>query len=55
VRAALGERKVSAWGVSYGTYVGAAYLQLFPQRTDRVVLDCDPPAGLSGAGRSHPG
>lgn len=39
VRAALGERKVSAWGVSYGTYVGAAYLQLFPQRTDRVVLD----------------
>jgi pimeloyl-ACP methyl ester carboxylesterase len=39
VRAALGARKVSAWGVSYGTYVGAAYLQLFPQRTDRVVLD----------------
>lgn len=39
MRAALGERKVSAWGVSYGTYVGAAYLQLFPQRTDRVVLD----------------
>jgi len=39
VRAALGERKVSAWGVSYGTYVADAYLQLFPQRTDRVVLD----------------
>ncbi|MEU0425402.1 alpha/beta hydrolase [Streptomyces canus] len=39
VRTALGEHKVSAWGVSYGTYVGAAYLQLFPQRTDRVVLD----------------
>ncbi|MFF1722250.1 alpha/beta hydrolase [Streptomyces sviceus] len=39
VRAALGERKVSAWGVSYGTYVADAYLQLFPGRTDRVVLD----------------
>ncbi|GAA1889852.1 alpha/beta hydrolase [Streptomyces durmitorensis] len=39
VRAALGERKVSAWGVSYGTYVGAVYSQLFPHRTDRVVLD----------------
>ncbi|MFF0083527.1 alpha/beta hydrolase [Streptomyces canus] len=39
VRAALGERKVSVWGVSYGTYVTDAYLQLFPRRTDRVVLD----------------
>ncbi|MFD6167747.1 alpha/beta hydrolase [Streptomyces coeruleorubidus] len=39
VRAALGEAKISAWGVSYGTYVGAVYSQLFPHRTDRVVLD----------------
>ncbi|MFE1012688.1 alpha/beta hydrolase [Streptomyces sp. NPDC058794] len=39
VRAALGERKISAWGVSYGTYVGAVYAQLFPHRTDRIVLD----------------
>jgi pimeloyl-ACP methyl ester carboxylesterase len=39
VRAALGERKVSIWGVSYGTYVTDAYLQLFSRRTDRVVLD----------------
>ncbi|MFE0131988.1 alpha/beta hydrolase [Streptomyces sp. NPDC059037] len=39
IRAALGERKISAWGVSYGTYVGAVYGQLFPHRTDRVVLD----------------
>ncbi|CAL9578357.1 Tripeptidyl aminopeptidase [Streptomyces sp. enrichment culture] len=39
VRAALGERKVSAWGVSYGTYVGAVYSRLFPHRTDRIVLD----------------
>ncbi|WP_328881761.1 alpha/beta hydrolase [Streptomyces sp. NBC_00299] len=39
IRAALGERKLSAWGVSYGTYIGAAYTELFPQRTDRIVLD----------------
>ncbi|MFC8866324.1 alpha/beta hydrolase [Streptomyces sp. NPDC057148] len=39
IRAALGERKISAWGVSYGTYVGAVYAQLFPHRTDRIVLD----------------
>ncbi|MEU3937487.1 alpha/beta hydrolase [Streptomyces sp. NPDC029044] len=39
LRAALGEKKISAWGVSYGTYVGAVYGQLFPHRTDRIVLD----------------
>ncbi|MFI6008936.1 alpha/beta hydrolase [Streptomyces sp. NPDC051243] len=39
IRAALGERKLSAWGVSYGTYVGSAYAELFPHRTDRIVLD----------------
>ncbi|MFF4499750.1 alpha/beta hydrolase [Streptomyces sp. NPDC001401] len=39
IRAALGERKLSAWGVSYGTYVGAAYNEMFPQHTDRIVLD----------------
>ncbi|MCI3269796.1 alpha/beta hydrolase [Streptomyces cylindrosporus] len=39
IRQALGERRISAWGVSYGTYVGAVYAQLFPQRTDRIVLD----------------
>ncbi|MGW1591836.1 alpha/beta hydrolase [Streptomyces sp. NPDC002386] len=39
LRTALGERKLSAWGVSYGTYVGAVYAQLFPHRTDRIVLD----------------
>ncbi|WP_328692479.1 alpha/beta hydrolase [Streptomyces phaeochromogenes] len=39
IRAALGERKLSAWGVSYGSYLGAVYAQLFPHRTDRFVLD----------------
>ncbi|MFE5395564.1 alpha/beta hydrolase [Streptomyces sp. NPDC056568] len=39
LRAALGERRISAWGTSYGTYVGAVYAQKFPHRTDRVLLD----------------
>ncbi|MFK8909731.1 alpha/beta hydrolase [Streptomyces sp. YS-3] len=38
-RQALGERKLSAYGVSYGTYVGAVYAQTYPQHTDRWVLD----------------
>lgn len=38
-REALGERKLSVWAVSYGTYVTAVYAQKFPERTDRLVLD----------------
>ncbi|GHH93726.1 alpha/beta hydrolase [Streptomyces capillispiralis] len=47
IRAALGERRISAWAVSYGTYVTAVYSQLFPHRTDRIVLDSndDPDPG----------
>ncbi|MFB9202458.1 alpha/beta hydrolase [Nonomuraea spiralis] len=39
IRRALGEQKLSYWGVSYGTYAGAAYATMFPEHTDRVVLD----------------
>ncbi|RRO18917.1 alpha/beta hydrolase [Saccharopolyspora rhizosphaerae] len=39
VRAALGEQKISFVGYSYGTYLGAVYGQLFPERVDRMVLD----------------
>ncbi|MCU7827024.1 alpha/beta hydrolase [Kitasatospora sp. DSM 101779] len=39
IRQALGERRISAWGVSYGTYAGAVYATMFPDRTDRIVLD----------------
>jgi pimeloyl-ACP methyl ester carboxylesterase len=38
-RAALGESKLSYVGWSAGTYLGAVYLQLFPERADRFVLD----------------
>ncbi|MEU7554968.1 alpha/beta fold hydrolase [Streptomyces sp. NPDC044571] len=39
IRSALGERKLSYLGYSYGTYLGAVYAQMFPSRTDRFVLD----------------
>ncbi|MDT0494495.1 alpha/beta hydrolase [Streptomyces griseus] len=47
LRGALGERKVSLWGSSYGSYVGAVYAQRYPDRVDRLVLDStgDPDPG----------
>jgi pimeloyl-ACP methyl ester carboxylesterase len=39
IRAALGERRISFLGYSYGTYLGAVYRTLFPRRVDRMVLD----------------
>ncbi|MFI0480510.1 alpha/beta fold hydrolase [Actinomadura sp. 9N215] len=39
VRGALGERRVSYNGASYGTYLGSVYATMFPGRFDRVVLD----------------
>ncbi|MDY5786105.1 MAG: alpha/beta fold hydrolase [Corynebacterium sp.] len=38
-RRALGYDSISIMGLSYGTYLGAAYASLFPQTTDKVVLD----------------
>ena len=39
VRAALGEQKLNYLGLSYGTYLGAVYGQLFPRRVGRMILD----------------
>ncbi|MBM7438635.1 alpha/beta hydrolase [Streptomyces sp. HB132] len=39
IRAALGEEKTSYLGYSYGTALGAAYASMFPERSDRMVLD----------------
>lgn len=39
LRAALGERRLSYYGVSYGADLGAVYTELFPARVDRMVLD----------------
>lgn len=39
VRRSLGEPRISYLGYSYGSYLGAVYLQMFGVRADRVVLD----------------
>ncbi|MFF0449567.1 alpha/beta fold hydrolase [Streptomyces sp. NPDC004609] len=39
IRTALGEQKISYLGISYGSYLGAVYTQMFPRRADRFVLD----------------
>lgn len=39
LRHLLGAEKLNYVGVSYGTYVGAMYAELFPDRAGRLVLD----------------
>jgi pimeloyl-ACP methyl ester carboxylesterase len=39
LRAALGERQLSFYGLSYGTLIGQAYAELFPDRVRALVLD----------------
>jgi pimeloyl-ACP methyl ester carboxylesterase len=39
LRAALGDRKLTYLGKSYGTFLGAWYAQLFPHRVRAMVLD----------------
>lgn len=39
LRAAVGDKRLSYLGYSYGTYLGAIYMDLFPQNAGRMVLD----------------
>ncbi|WP_327661047.1 MULTISPECIES: alpha/beta hydrolase [unclassified Streptomyces] len=39
LRAALGEKKLTFLGASYGTYLGAVYAELFPSHVRRMVFD----------------
>jgi hypothetical protein len=43
VRAALGDPTLNLLGLSWGTYLGAAYRSLFPKNTGRVFLDSPAP------------
>lgn len=38
-RQLLGDEKLNFYGVSYGTYLGAVYAELYPQNVGRMVLD----------------
>ncbi|MGH8834973.1 MAG: alpha/beta fold hydrolase, partial [Actinomycetes bacterium] len=39
IRAVVGDAKMTYLGKSYGTFLGATYAELFPQRVGRMVLD----------------
>jgi pimeloyl-ACP methyl ester carboxylesterase len=39
LRAVLGDSKLNYLGYSYGTFLGATYAKLFPERVGRLVLD----------------
>ncbi|MFI5803746.1 alpha/beta fold hydrolase [Streptomyces sp. NPDC051561] len=39
LREVLGDKKLHYVGASYGTFLGATYAELFPDRTGRLVLD----------------
>ncbi|MEU1292707.1 alpha/beta hydrolase [Streptomyces sp. NPDC005840] len=39
IRRAVGAEKINYFGYSYGTYLGAVYAKLFPERVRRLVLD----------------
>ncbi len=39
LRAALGEERLTFWGMSYGSTVGRAYAQYFPDRVRALLLD----------------
>ncbi|WP_329519917.1 alpha/beta hydrolase [Spirillospora sp. NBC_01491] len=39
LRAALGQQQINYYGFSYGTYLGATYATLFPNRVRRMVWD----------------
>ena len=39
LRRSVGDRRLSYWGISYGTFLGATYANLFPKRVRGLVLD----------------
>jgi pimeloyl-ACP methyl ester carboxylesterase len=46
VRAVLGDEQLNFLGKSYGTFLGATYAELFPDRVGRMVLDGVLPSSL---------
>ncbi|MEW2519086.1 alpha/beta hydrolase [Actinacidiphila alni] len=57
LRALLGDQKLTYVGKSYGTFLGATYAGLFPQRVGRLVLDgaMDPSVGALESSRAQAG
>ncbi|MYS22779.1 tripeptidyl-peptidase B. Serine peptidase. MEROPS family S33 [Streptomyces sp. DvalAA-14] len=57
LRALLGDKKLTYVGKSYGTFLGATYAGLFPQRVGRLVLDgaMDPSVSALESSRAQAG
>lgn len=55
MRAAVGDAKLTYLGKSYGTYLGALYADLFPQRVRALILDgaVDPSVDTQQLGRTQ--
>lgn len=55
LKQAVGDEKLNFYGLSYGTYLGATYANLFPDDVRTLVLDgVVEPASYTGAGRDGP-
>lgn len=54
MREAVGDEKLTYWGVSYGTMLGSTYAQLFPEKVRALVLDgnMDPQTSLLRLGNA---
>lgn len=55
IREVLGDKKLTYFGVSYGTELGGTYAHLFPKNVGRTVLDAvvDPTADTIGHARNQ--
>ena len=53
MRAVLGDEQLNYLGYSYGTFLGATYAKLFPEKVGRLVLDGAIDPSMSGTGRRH--
>jgi pimeloyl-ACP methyl ester carboxylesterase len=53
LRSALGDKKLTYYGASYGTYLGAKYAELFPTHIRAMVLDgaLDPDEDVTASNR----
>ncbi|MFF3327377.1 alpha/beta hydrolase [Streptomyces sp. NPDC002889] len=56
LRNAVGDRQLNYWGISYGTFLGAVYANLFPDKVRGLLLDgnVDPRGYAGGAMNSEP-
>ena len=54
IRQAVGDEKLTYYGVSYGSYLGATYAAMFPDKVRALIIDAvlDPVAWATGRGGS---